>query len=329
MQCLLQMKCTDRKSELIALFQFRAKPLMLLTCESTIDAEFCVLGFIVFLGLLCSRNKMLNLYNCNALYIDSAKAGLPDFISLGIWNVLPIALNFSEIQLTLLLQQEYSLVLWGCRKQVRLVEQQGKDNGIVWPVPMCSPITVPGHLLCLPLPLLPVGIQNCGCLEQCPHLQALRSKVTVTQFLRWLNGKVQLGLLGSTPVWVSASAKKEHLLAHHCQSTSALEQWLWGLGQMGMVNPPACIVLREIFHKSYRIVLSRWGFSICEGKSAELCRAHFFPVNSVLCQENWPLVGWCQWLQAFPFLECCSHMDTRTHAALTAGGFAAADFFSL
>lgn len=51
---------------------------------------------------------MKNLYNWNALYIDGLEAGLPAFISLGILNaVLPIALNFSKIQLTLLLQQEY------------------------------------------------------------------------------------------------------------------------------------------------------------------------------------------------------------------------------
>lgn len=129
---------------------------------------------------------------------------------------------------------------------------------------------------------------------------------------------------------MSALAKKEHLLEHHCKSTSALEQLPWGLGQMGMVNPPACIVLRE-FHTGPAALssVSRRGFSVCEGKSAELCRTRFFPVNSVLCQENWPLAGWCQWLQAFPLLARCSHMDTRTHAALTAGGFAAADFSSL
>lgn len=130
---------------------------------------------------------------------------------------------------------------------------------------------------------------------------------------------------------MSALAKKEHLLEHHCKSTSALEQRPWGLGQMGMVNPPACIVLREFFHTGPAALssVSRRGFSVCEGKSAELCRTRFFPVNSVLCQENWPLAGWCQWLQAFPLLARCSHMDTRTHAALTAGGFAAADFSSL
>lgn len=51
---------------------------------------------------------MKNLYNWNALYNGSVKAGLPAFISRGILNaVLPIALNFSKIQLTLLQQQEY------------------------------------------------------------------------------------------------------------------------------------------------------------------------------------------------------------------------------
>lgn len=52
---------------------------------------------------------MQNLYSRNALSIDSVQAGLPAFIPCGILNVvLPIALNFSEIQLTLWLQQEYS-----------------------------------------------------------------------------------------------------------------------------------------------------------------------------------------------------------------------------
>ena len=98
---------------------------------------------------------------------------------------------------------------------------------------------------------------------------------------------------------------------------------------MGTVAPPARVVLRGVSHTSPTGLtrLSRRGVSICEGNSTELYRTHFFPANSVLCRENWPLVGWCQRLQAFPLSACCSHMDARTHAAFTAGGFAAADFF--
>lgn len=143
---------------------------------------------------------MPNLYNCNAIYIDSVKAGLPAFISLGILHVvLPIWLNFSEIQLTLLLLQEYS------PGAVRL-QEAGQTGGTVgegqWSCLACAYVLA-GHcsrtFAMLTIAFASSGkIQNCGCLEQCVHLQAVRHKITVTRFLTWFNGKVQLGLLGST-----------------------------------------------------------------------------------------------------------------------------------
>lgn len=112
-------------------------------------------------------------------------------------------------------------------------------------------------------------------------------------------------------VWVIASKKRKKKRA--CPGASlqehlSLEQGLWGLGQLGMVNPPACMVLREFFHTNPTALssLCQRGFSICEGRSAELCRTRLFPVNSVLCQENCPPVGWCQWLQAFPLLHAAA-----------------------
>lgn len=106
-------------------------------------------------------------------------------------------------------------------------------------------------------------------------------------------------------------------------------EWPWDLARMGMVAPPACVVLTGVSRTTPTVLtrLSGQGFSVYEGNSSELCRTHIFPANSVLCWENWPLAGWCRWLQAFPLSACCSHMDARTHAAFTAGGFAAADFF--
>lgn len=143
---------------------------------------------------------MQSLYNWNALYIDSRKAGLPAFISLGILNVIsPIALNFSEIQLTLLLQQEYS------PGAVRL--QEGGQTGGTVGEGQLSCLACAYVLTChcsrtfaiFTIPFASSGkIQNCRYLEECVHLQAVRHKAIVTQFLKWFNGKVQLGLLGST-----------------------------------------------------------------------------------------------------------------------------------
>lgn len=74
-------------------------------------------------------------------------------------------------------------------------------------------------------------------------------QVTVTQFLKWFNGKVQPGLLGSTSHLGSCLNKtKRARPGASLQEHLSLEQGLWGLGQMRMVNPPSCMVLREFFH---------------------------------------------------------------------------------
>lgn len=169
---------------------------------------------------------MQNLYNWNALYIDRVKAGLPAFISLGILNVvLPIALNFPKIQLTLLLWQKYF------PGAVRLQEagQTGRTVG-------------EGQLSCLAcayvltchcsriFALLTIAFassgkaQNGGYLEECVHLQTLRHKGTVTRFLKWFSGKAQLSLHVQHLVWVSVSVKRKHVLGHHYKSISALGQ---------------------------------------------------------------------------------------------------------
>lgn len=122
---------------------------------------------------------------------------------------------------------------------------------------MCSPITVPGHLLGLPLPLLAVEIQNCGCLEQCVDLQALRCKVTVTQFLKWLNGKVQLGLLGSTSCLGVCLSKERASPGPSLPEHLSFGAMTVGPGTDGDGKSSSLHHVKGVLpHKSYRIVPS-------------------------------------------------------------------------